>query len=226
MFSVERTRAFVDATVAIAMTILILPLLDSTSDLARDGADTADWLIAQSGQIFQFSLSFALIFVLWTNHHRLFAHVSKMTGMLLILTAFWMLCIVWLPVSTAVAGFMPEDDAIAKLLYIATLMVASLASMFTRLYLRARNSTYAGATGLTSGLAADLAMEILLAVALPITLFVPVLGYYPLLLLALTFPLSRAFTRMFGRRNLEEQPMRRTTYVDSRRARGFEEHSR
>ncbi len=214
MFSVERTRAFVDAAVAIAMTILVFPLLDSIADLAREDAATWEWLIAHSGQILTFVLSFALIFAFWTNHHRLFTYVSKMTGMLLILTAFWTLCIVWLPVSTAIAGIMPEDDALAKLLYIATLMLASLASMLTRLYLWADDSAYAGTTAeLIRGLAVDVAMEILFAIALAITLLAPVTSYFPLLLLVFTLPLSHGLAWMFGRRTPEAQQIRRTTFV-------------
>lgn len=214
MFSVERTRAFVDAAVAIAMTILIFPLLDSIADLARDGAVTREWLTAHSGQILTFVLSFALIFAFWANHHRLFTYVTTMTGKLLILTAFWTLCIVWLPVSTAIAGIMPDDDALAKLLYIATLMLASLASMLTRLRLWADDSAYAGTpTELIRGMAVDVAMEILFATALAITLLAPVTGYFPLLLLVCTLPLSHALVWMFSRRTPQAQQIRRTTFV-------------
>lgn len=214
MFSVERTRAFVDAAVAIAMTILIFPLLDSIADLAREDAVTWKWLIAHSGQILTFALSFALIFAFWTNHHRLFTYVSTMTGKLLILTAFWTLCIVWLPVSTAIAGIMPDDDALAKLLYIATLMLTSLASTLTRLYLWADDSAYAGTTAeLIRGLAVDIAMEVLFATALAITLLAPATGYFPLLLLVFTLPLSHALVWMLSRRTPQAQQIRRTTFV-------------
>ncbi|WP_228479868.1 TMEM175 family protein [Microbacterium abyssi] len=49
-FAPERLKAFVDAVVAIAMTLLILPLLESVSEAADAGTDTGEFLVEHSGQ--------------------------------------------------------------------------------------------------------------------------------------------------------------------------------
>lgn len=50
----ERTKAFVDAVVAIAMTLLILPLMDSVNDSAARNHTTAEWLVAERDQLQSF----------------------------------------------------------------------------------------------------------------------------------------------------------------------------
>ena len=49
-YGVERPKAFIDAVVAIALTLLILPLMDSLGDAARSGDDTLTWLMGQRGK--------------------------------------------------------------------------------------------------------------------------------------------------------------------------------
>ena len=70
--SAERMKFFTDAVVAIAMTLLILPLLESVSEAAKDGLDTAEFLGDHGGQIFAFVLSFVIIARFWVSHERLF----------------------------------------------------------------------------------------------------------------------------------------------------------
>lgn len=57
-YGIERPKAFIDAVVAIALTLLILPLMDSLGDAARSGDDTLTWLVGQRGQITSFSDQF------------------------------------------------------------------------------------------------------------------------------------------------------------------------
>lgn len=64
---IERVVFFPDA-VAIAMTLLILPLMESVSEAPEQG-DTAVWLNAHSSQVLSFAMSFLLIAVFWMAHH-------------------------------------------------------------------------------------------------------------------------------------------------------------
>src|SRR6478735_11257996 len=121
----ERLKAFCDAVVAIAMTLLILPLMESVGDAAADHLNSLEWLSANTGQLFSFALSFVLIANFWLTHHRLFAGIHRVTNGLLWLTIAWMFTIVWLPIPTALLGQL-KTDAEQEILYIGTLALTSL----------------------------------------------------------------------------------------------------
>ncbi|HOQ54587.1 MAG TPA: TMEM175 family protein, partial [Micropruina sp.] len=101
----ERLVFFTDAVVAIAMTLLILPLMESIGD-APDEGDTLHWLGAHRSQLVSFVLSFVIISVFWRAHHRLFEHVATVTQGLFVLDFCWMFTVVWLPIATALTGAM------------------------------------------------------------------------------------------------------------------------
>ena len=198
-YAAERPKAFVDAVVAIALTLLILPLMDSVGDVAGSGRDTLAWALDHGSQIVSFLLSFALIAMFWMIHHRLFAAVERVTQVLLWLLAAWMLTIVWLPVATAIAGRMPDEDALARVLYIGSLILTSLVSLAIRLYLRAHPETGpADGDEALRGVAVDGSLVLLFGVALAAALLVPGLGYVALLVMCLTGPVQRLLERLLG----------------------------
>jgi uncharacterized membrane protein len=200
MLSAERLKAFTDAVVAIAMTLLILPLMESVTELAREGVDAAEWLGEESGQLFTFALSFVLIANFWMSHHRLFDRVDHTTGALIWLTVAWMFTIVWLPVATAIVGQM-NTDATQTLLYIGSLIVTSLVLMLTRLYLRSHPALHRiEPVRLRHGLVADGVTSVLFAVALAVALAFPAVGYSAMFLLLLTWPLHRFAIAIVDRR--------------------------
>ncbi len=110
----ERVTAFVDGVVAIALTLLILPLMESVGEVAGAGDDALTWLGDHTGQLLSFVLSFVLIAMFWMIHHRLFADVERVSSSFMWLLAGWLLTIVWLPVATAIAGRMDDDDGVAR----------------------------------------------------------------------------------------------------------------
>ncbi|WP_438354823.1 TMEM175 family protein [Microbacterium sp. CJ88] len=103
-YSAERAKAFIDAVVAIAMTLLILPLMEGVTAAADADKGAAAWVQEHQGQLISFVLSFVIIAMFWMNHHRLFAVVERVTTGLLWITMAWLLSIVWLPVATAMSG--------------------------------------------------------------------------------------------------------------------------
>jgi len=78
-YEVARVVAFVDAVVAIAMTLLILPLMESVSEVAAADEDTAQWFAGHDGQLISFVISFVIIAMFWMIHHRLFVRVDHAT---------------------------------------------------------------------------------------------------------------------------------------------------
>lgn len=205
VLSAERLKAFTDAVVAIAMTLLILPLMESVSDLAREGVTAAEWLNDESTQLLTFALSFVLIANFWMSHHRLFDRVERVTGALVWLTVAWMFTIVWLPVATAIVGQM-DTDATQTVLYIGTLLVTSVVLMVTRLYVMRHPELHEiESIRLRHGLAADVITAVLFALALATSLLAPAVGYYAMFLLLLTWPLHRLATNVIDRRTAARQ---------------------
>jgi len=170
---VERLVFFTDAVVAIAMTLLILPLLESVTDAAREGLDTAGYFRAHDGQLMAFALSFVIIAAFWRSHDRLFEHVEKQDGVLLRLNVAWMFTIVWLPVATALIGAL-ETDRLQLAVYIGTMLATSLIALAMRWWLGRRpalvgpgfaaNASVLTTMGVPTGL---FALALLLAVTVP-----------------------------------------------------------
>ncbi len=187
--SAERLKAFADAVVAIAMTLLILPLMESVSEVAREGGNAAEWVTENGDQLFSFALSFVLIGAFWLSHHRLFDRVHLVTGRLLVLTIAWMFTIVWLPVATAIVGMM-DNDPVQKTLYIGSLFATSVMMTVLGWYaLRHPELHDMPVANLRSGILADAIASALFALAYLLTIVFPVLSYLPMFLLVLTGPL-------------------------------------
>jgi len=71
----DRLVTFLDAVVAIAITLLVLPLVEVLAELRPEDA-LADVIRADAGQFWAFLLSFAVIARLWLVHHRLVEQVA------------------------------------------------------------------------------------------------------------------------------------------------------
>jgi uncharacterized membrane protein len=204
-YSSDRAKAFIDAVVAIAMTLLILPLLETiTSSAEPQGEpelDGATWFHDNFPMLVNFLISFAVIAIFWINHHRMFAGVRRVTSLLLWINMGWLLTIVWLPVATAMTGIGRDDDPIIVVSYIGTMVLTSLTAFGQELFLRAHPKLHdIPPDRLARGLGASLSMCLLFSASLVIALLVPQIGYYALLLLFATSPLRALFGRMFGAR--------------------------
>lgn len=195
LFSAERAKAFVDAVVAIAMTLLILPLMESVGEAQGMPGGAAAWLGEHAGQLISFVLSFWIIAMFWIAHHELFADVERVTERLLWLTVCWMLTIVWMPVATAMTGQL-EPEPLVKVLYIGTMALTKVFTLLTRLYLRAHPELHAlSAERLRRGMIVDVTMGSLFLIALGIAVLVPAIGYFSLFLLMLIGPITRMLMR-------------------------------
>lgn len=191
----ERMVFFTDAVVAIAMTLLILPLLESVSDAAREGVDTLGYFREHDGQLFAFALSFFIIGLFWRRHDRLFEHVIHQGRGLFLLNLLWMFTIVWLPVATAMVGAM-ETDPLQLAIYIGTMLTTSLITLVMQvLLLRHPQLTEPEHTVSRAVLAPMIATIGLFALALILALTVPGLHYWSLLVLVLSGPLERLVRR-------------------------------
>lgn len=190
----ERLKFFTDAVVAIALALLILPLMDAVSEASATNLDTAEMFSQRGNEAFSFLISFTVIAVFWTMHHRLYEHVRHYNGRLLWLNLLWMLTIVVMPVTTAMIGSM-RPDSLQALIYVGTMSLNSLvlfvmALVVWRTPILQRNDDPMRVDSLTAtGL-----MAALYLVSLVIATAIPGIGYVSLFLLSLLPLLHRLVT--------------------------------
>jgi len=201
--SAERTKAFTDAVVAIAMTLLILPLMESVVEASREDGTAAEWFTENLGELLFFVLSFVLIAAFWLSHHRLFERIHHVTGPLLILNFAWMFTIVWLPVATATFGLVP-NDVVQKTLYIGALFSTSVIMAVLGLYvLRHPELHRIPPQRLRSGILAEVIASVVFAITFVVAVAFPAIGYWSMVLLVLVGPvhavLDRSLLRPAGR---------------------------
>jgi uncharacterized membrane protein len=169
---------FTDAVVAIAITLLVLPLVEIVS---LPGDERPSELVSHHWpEILSFLLSFAVIAQLWMTHHRIFADVRELTRPLMLLNMAWVLTIVVLPFPTELVGSY-GDDLFTQLFYVGTILVSSVLLSSMTLVAHAGSLT-------PRAVLASVMPAVLLLVAL---LLVPLVNYYGLLLLLVEQLLSR-----------------------------------
>jgi len=132
--SAERLVVFTDAVAAIAITLLILPLMESVSSEA--GKESfGDFVHDHLGQFGAFVLSFAVIFRLWWAHHQLFRHITRLDNMVVRFSLIWTFAVVLLPIPTAlITAYKPSAGSVA--LYGGALCLASGSLMMLGWYVR------------------------------------------------------------------------------------------
>ena len=198
--SAERLVFFTDAVVAIALTLLVLPLVDLVPEARRGGLRLGQLLGDNLSAIGAFLLSFAVISRFWWAHHELFRHVSGLSRPLVRWNLLWTFSIVFLPVPTAIiTSYAPSPGTVA--IYIGTLVVTSGA--LTMLTLTVHRHAELGSSRpaetreeVLGSVAAFTALLLALVVG---TVFARTVGFYPLLLLLLTDPVERLVRRHWSR---------------------------
>ena len=197
--SAERLVFFTDAVVAIAMTLLILPLMESVAEARTEHLATAEYLHEHGGQLFSLGLSFMLVAVFWRQHHGLFERVERESPALVWLNVAWMFTIVWLPVATAMVGSL-ETDALQQVLYIGTMLANSVVmGLMYLVVIRMPGLMKEGAEVPAGGLSASIALTILFGVALLVSVLWVDDQYYPMFILFLTGVLVRPIRKVVVR---------------------------
>ena len=97
----NRIEAFSDGVFAIAMTLLVLEIRVPKLDVATDTA-LLHGLRELWPSFVAFAMSFAVVLIMWINHHELFRMVSRTDNRLLFANGFLMLMVTFIPFPTAV----------------------------------------------------------------------------------------------------------------------------
>jgi uncharacterized membrane protein len=197
----ERVMTFVDAIAAVAITLLVLPLVDLAGTIAStDGAEseTVSHLIrSHSGEFWAFGLSFLVIARLWFAQHSIMRTVIASKRSITIWLLLWTFAIVVLPFPTALLSD-AGHQAITKVLYMGTLSASSWCLAFLAVAIgrdrAVRDSDDAPAVAPSAMIA------ILMLIALGISLIAPGIGYYSLFLLIASDRLASAWQWLLARR--------------------------
>jgi uncharacterized membrane protein len=176
----NRFLTFVDAIVAIAITLLVLPLVDLAGGL--NGGSVSDLVHDNQNQIWAFFLSFVVIANLWLTQHHVLRNVVAADPWLLRLLLLWTLTIVVLPFPTALlAQENAGDQATTKLLYVGTMTASSLVLALLCVAI-SRNQAIRDSPEHPDHVRA-FATFVALVLILALMLMFPSLSYWPLLLL-------------------------------------------
>jgi uncharacterized membrane protein len=193
----DRLVTFLDAVVAIAITLLVLPLIDVLGQGRQE--DLAALLADHLAEFGAFALSFVVIARLWSAHHRLVERVGSYDQAFLRVNLLWALTIVLLPFSTQVIAEY-DTDRLSVGLYIGTIAVSS--ACVTVLTLLVHRRPALRREGLEAGDPSPVASVVttgLVLLALVLGVAIPAVNFYALLLLLLTDPLVRLLARARSR---------------------------
>ncbi|SMH31491.1 Uncharacterized membrane protein [Rathayibacter oskolensis] len=189
----DRIVNFSDATVAIAITILVLPLVEVAPEIGREGGGVADVLDQHRDSLLAFGLSFTLIAVFWVPHHRVFELAGDYDAGLVWLDLLWLASVAFFPFTTSALAQLPDSRATIGL-YIGTMVVMSGTLVLIEWHLLRRPGLMRAGAGRVR-LSRPSVPFGLLALALVLALLVPSVGLWWLLLLTLQRPLWLVLAR-------------------------------
>jgi uncharacterized membrane protein len=193
----DRLITFLDAVVAIAITLLVLPLIEVLGEGAGD--DLGAVLVDHGAQFGAFALSFVVIGRLWLGHHRLIESAGAYDVLFLWVNLTWAFTIVVLPFSTQVIAEF-GTDRLSVAIYIGTVAASSAATTVLTLLLRRRPGLRRVDVGAADVELAPIAVTTgLLVLALVFGVAFRAVNFYALFLLFLSGPVERLVRRAVSR---------------------------
>jgi len=183
----ERLVFFSDAVVAIAITLLVLPLVETVPDFE---GDIGVFLLSHLNQLLAFALSFAVIGNFWVVHHRIYEKADGYSAGLLRANLLWLASIVFLPFPTALVASQGIDDRGTNALYIGTILVTTATGLLQQWLLIRSPELQAEAARGTLSIVSPLTTTIIIVVALVVAVVAPSVGLWSLLLLFLGRPID------------------------------------
>lgn len=189
----DRLVNFSDAIVAIAATLLVLPLVDKAS--AIGSTPIPQFLQENSIAFIVFVLSFVVIGRFWLAHHRFFEHLRSFSSGLMLFNLLWLLGIVFLPFPTELIVSGHSVTTLAAAVYIGTMLFISIASLGMAIVARRNHNILHDPEKYRKAFVLSVATTVVTAIAFLISLIWPMIGLWALWLLLLTPILSRVVER-------------------------------
>lgn len=174
----DRLVNFTDAVVAIAATLLILPVVEAAAELGS--RDAENFLERMVPELVMFVVSFAIIANFWLEHHRLFRLIDKFDTFLIFFNFVWLFGIVIMPVPTALIVEGNADDVVAVAFYIGNMILISLMHFVMCNHVRRHPEFEHGASATSNRWLGSLVSTCLLVLALIAGLVIPEVGLWGL----------------------------------------------
>ncbi|HEX7537401.1 MAG TPA: TMEM175 family protein [Dermatophilaceae bacterium] len=194
----DRLVNFSDATVAIAITLLILPLVDVANQVSTHPA--REVLQSHAATLAGFAITFALIGRFWLIHHRVFELFDGYTSALVRVNLFWLCCIVFLPFAANLLSSSPGDDPLTHGIYIGTILVTNASmGLMEWMILRGPHLLHPDCEE-QLGLFQSVLTTGLLLVALLLAVLVPAVNMYALFLIFAGRPIGILRNRRLSRK--------------------------
>lgn len=146
----DRLINFSDAVVAVAVTVLVLPIADITLTRGEDSV----WKVLgdHAGEVVTFFFTFFVVSIMWLTHNRIVNQMRGYDGVIFWLNTAWLAVIAFLPVTSALysgAGadglggwFSGENLGGSGMLYWGSLSLISFISALMSLHARANPHLY------------------------------------------------------------------------------------
>ena len=132
--SVDRLINFTDAVVAVAVTVLVLPLLDI--DGPREGESVWTIIGDHASEVWTFLFTFYVVAVMWLAHNRILNSIRAYDPFIFWFNTTWLVAIVLLPWVSAMYGESSWGRTSVGLLYWGTMAFLSLVSSALGWHLR------------------------------------------------------------------------------------------
>lgn len=195
----DRLVFFTDAVSAIAITLLILPLVDSAAT-AGGKVSVGSFLADNVNEMFAFLLSFAVIARLWAANHSLFEHVASYNRPLFTLNLVWALTIVILPLPTEMISQFSTSGATVGI-YIGTMLASSVALLFMAITIRLNPEIAAADNPIVPRTVFSIgATAVAFFAALVVGVLVPAINFYALILVFVAAPAGYVYDLVTGRK--------------------------
>lgn len=192
----DRLVNFSDAVVAIAATILILPIVDQATEASRGGVDAT--ITAIFPQLLIFALSFVVIVRFWFSHHRFFERLVGYSPVLVWFNLMWLVGIVVMPFPTQLVATASNSDTLAVTVYIGNMLWIAVSQLLMGIVVYRDPKLLAPDELRVVPVIVAATIAGLFSVAFVIGLIWPAIALWSLLLLGatrlITMPLIRRFT--------------------------------
>ncbi|MCU1526686.1 MAG: hypothetical protein JWP75_449 [Frondihabitans sp.] len=197
----DRLVNFSDATVAIAITLLILPLVDIASKIGNDSI--GHLLVENQDALISFFVTFFVIGRFWAAHHSVFEYARSYNSALIRANFAWLCSIAFLPFAANLLTNGISSRPVYAI-YIGT-MIATTVSLGVVEWIMIHDPELIDPEAAKLSLFQSVLSSVLMSVALLIALLVPHVGMYSLLVLLLTGPITSYWTDRAKRRGAAQQ---------------------
>ncbi|GAA1442036.1 TMEM175 family protein [Leifsonia poae] len=202
----DRLVNFSDATVAIAITLLVLPLVDIAGEIQNNNMSLGELVSDNWGAFLGFGISFIVIGRFWTIHHRVFEWVESYSRPLITASLIWLAGIVFIPFTTNVLAEAKNGRADVYALYVGTLVVTSAAMFWMEVILYRDPDLVREDARDQINIVRGSTPVLIMLVCFVLVVVAPGIGMYWLLLHLLTKPVDLLLERVFRGRGSQARP--------------------